>query len=261
MSKKNTVMATCTKKVDERLAALEQMIASFKQTIGNQMPANEAEYISKFRYPINVKVVEIALGCSYGVKDTKKNGEQHFVKLNAKAADNEQLLKLGNILRDWLEFEETAIFDGLSPEWHNLSGSAVTSTGEELSVEPAIAHFAIQMPEKLNAKAIGKLIIGNPDENIPGAVALYLDDINIQELAAIGEKIHKHKVMMRWIFIGAGALVLIGGATAAGICIAHHAKQEEAMPEDVSDEIGDEDIHDEIVEDDEPVEVEMDFAM
>lgn len=260
--KKNTVMATTVKKVDARLTALEQMIAEFKQTITNQMPANEAEYIAKFRYPINIKVVEIALGCSYGVKDTKK-GEQHFVKLNAKAADNEQLLKLGNILRDWLEFEETAIFDSVAPDWHNMSGAAVTSTGEDLDIECSIEHFTIQMPAKLNAKAIGKMIIGAPEENIPGAVALYLDDINIQELAVIGEKIRKHKELMKWIFIGAGTLILVGGCTAAAICIAHNSKQDaEALPDDITDDVDlDDDVHDDIVEDDEPVEVEMEFAM
>lgn len=254
-------MATCTKNVNERLDGLQAMVETFKNSIMTNMPSNEEEYIRNYRFPINVKMIEIATGCSYGVKETKKNGDMHFIKFNTKGATNEQLLKLSTIIRNWIDFEES-IFDRVDASWHTMT--AFTSGGENMTCE--IDHFQIQVPEKINSKNLTNLIIGNQNENIPGILAMYLDDINIQELAAVGEKIRKHRRMLTWVFIGIGAAVVIGAGTAAAIAFTNAAKHrnddetENGDNVDVTDDVEiDVDI-DDIAVDDEPV-VEMEFSM
>ena len=213
-----------SKKVSERISSLNPVIASIKEKAA-ALPksARYADYIGQLRCMLNIKIVELVLGVSYGQK-TKGNGDiKTFVAFDAASANPTELSQISEILTPFLEWED---------EYFTQHPELFEIKKDDMSIDEytiTLSHISLDKLEKVNA--------GSVLEYVEMATNIRIDNANMIEMSVVAEQIRNHRNMIKWIIIGGvSALVLAGGITA--ICIAcHNNKSEDDSEEDEEEEL------------------------
>lgn len=214
MSKENmlgTLEELCTTTLPAKIAAMGQ---------ANQL--NRANYMSTVRYALNNVLIEIALGCSIEIKDGKTK-----IKFNKPIPSVMDLSKAASSLNKYMTDFENPLLERFKAAEQAANGGA-----GDMNVVPEVnAKKRILIVEKNDNKHLKNLLT---QQGIMGVDII--DTADFLELAAIGNQARMKANITKAIIIGS-AVLLVTGATVAGVMIYKHKKEQEELEEAMEDDI------------------------
>ena len=242
------VISTTTKKINERIDQLAACCEEIKTKVAANHPASDTEYIANYRYNLNIRIMEIAMGATYYQTTNRKGEMVRHLTFNAEKPTLNHIDAISKILTSFCDWED-AFLESHNPGWFTMA-PVTTTSGESLAIDDNDTDIDgdIQIPgysikiDNIGTKKILEQLFGGSGSCADGASIRYLNESNLLELAAVGEKVSKHKKKVMWICIGAAAL-LTGGAV-TGICLYNANKNKhdddlDALPDSSTDDYTD----------------------
>ena len=175
------------------------------------------EYFNIHRRALNLTLFQTLLGCEF--IPSKKDPYTYDVKTSIrKLPTMDDELTIARLIKQFRAIENDYI----------KSNAVDPSLLEDDDM--AIPVETIPHPEKINKKSLQEYIFGNN-----GISNMMIDEMDVFELAAIGNKIRKKKMRNMLIVIGGATLLLTGGGIVAACIAGSKSKNDDDIDDDVVD--------------------------
>ena len=213
----------------------EKRIAEIESIINNNVTKafNDGididEYGNQIRTVLNLTVIQAIFGAEF--TKPKKDGKSSKVKFNHKLANTKELSKISQLLNTLVAMEIKYMQESM-----NIQDRDIDDDDMDIP-ERVVTNGYLPTLDKVNKKKINEYIFGKEGQDSKAISRLYISGMDVLELAATAEKIHKTKIRNTAIIVGGISLVIIGGV--ATVSIINHKKKNSNDIDDIDIDLDD----------------------